>query len=177
MGEPNSTVTTDASMEGWGAHSENVEVGGRWLLDESKDHINVLELRAIFLALQSLVYVLDDHVRILTDHTTAMAYIRNMGGTRCNAVAKQIWEWAQHKHVWLGGTTPGTHSIIADRKSRRFHDHLEWSLNNTIFQIIFNQWGTPDVDLFASWNNRKLEKYVSWHPEPESWRIDAFSLI
>ena len=67
-------------------------------------------------------------------------------------------------------------NTIADRKSRKFHDHLEWSFND-IFQIICNKWGTPEVDLFASWNNRKLDKYASWHSEPESWRIDAFSLI
>ena len=53
MGEPNTAVTTDASLEGWGAHSDNVEAGGRWLVEECNDHINVLELRAIFLALQS----------------------------------------------------------------------------------------------------------------------------
>ena len=75
MEEPNFTVTTDASLEGWGAHSENVEAGGRWVIDESKNHINMLEIRAIFLALQSLVFFPHDHVRILTDNTTAMAYI------------------------------------------------------------------------------------------------------
>ena len=33
------------------------------------------------------------------------------------------------------------------------------------------------VDLFASRNNAKLDKFVSWHLEPESWRVDAFSLV
>ena len=95
MGERNSRVTTDASLEGWGAHSENVEASGRWLTHESNNHINVPELRAIFLALQCLNLFPDNHIRIFTDNTTAIAYIRNMGRTRlkpCNAVAKQICE-------------------------------------------------------------------------------------
>ena len=79
--------------------------------------------------LQSLVYVLDNHVRILTDNTTAMAYICNMSGTsstQCNAVVKEIWEWVQNKHFWLMvAYIPGTHNTIADWKSRRFHDHFE----------------------------------------------------
>ena len=64
MGEPNTTVTTDASLEGWGAHSQNVEAGGRWRVEDGNDHINVLELRAIFLALQSLVFVPNNHISI-----------------------------------------------------------------------------------------------------------------
>ena len=81
------------------------------------------------------------------------------------------------KNIWLTvAHIPGSLNTIADRKSRKFHDHLEWSLNNSIFRAICEDWGTPEVDLFASRNNSKLTKYVSWHPEPESWRVDAFSL-
>ena len=48
-------ITTDASLEGWGAHVEKEVTGGRWLPEERDDHINVLELKAILLGLQSLV--------------------------------------------------------------------------------------------------------------------------
>ena len=102
MEEPNTTVTIDESLEGWGAYSQNVEADRRWQVQEGNDHINVFELRAIFLALQSLVFVPNNHVRILTDNTAAMAYIQNMGQTRsvnCNMVAKQIWEWPQCKNI------------------------------------------------------------------------------
>ena len=37
--------------------------------------------------------------------------------------------------------------------------------------------GLTEVNLFASRNNRKLNKYASCHTDPESWRMDAFSLI
>lgn len=135
--EAESTVVTDASMEGWGAHLGSVATGGRWLEDEKQNHINVLELRAILIGLQSLVYKKSTHIRILTDNTTAMAYIRKMGGTRssrCNELSKLIWQWAEERQNWLSvAHIPGSLNTIADYKSRNFHDHLEWSLNPEIF--------------------------------------------
>ena len=46
-------IYTDASLEGWGASMGNVSTGGAWLPDEKLMHINVLELKAILLALKS----------------------------------------------------------------------------------------------------------------------------
>ena len=40
-------ITTDASLQGWGAHIEARATGGRWLPEEADAHINVLELRAV----------------------------------------------------------------------------------------------------------------------------------
>ena len=166
-------------MEGWGAHLNAVATGGRWLVTEKDDHINVLELKAILIGLQSLVHKQFSHVRIMTDNTTAMAYIRKMGGTkssRCNDLAKMIWEWAEERHNWLSvAHIPGYLNTLADSKSRNFNDHLEWSLNENIFEFLCQMWGKPQVDLFASRNNNKLPTYVSWKPEPNSWKVDAFT--
>ena len=42
-------IYNDASLEGWGASYGNTPTGGAWLPDEKRLHINVLELKAIFL--------------------------------------------------------------------------------------------------------------------------------
>lgn len=34
----------------------------------------------------------------------------------------------------------------------------------------------PDIDLFATNINNKCERYVSWHPDPYCFAVDAFSL-
>ena len=179
MDEPNTVITTDASLQGWGAHEGNNITGGRWQVSEADDHINVLELNAIYLGLQSLVKKPNKQVRILTNNTTAMAYIRRMGGTRslrCNEVAKLIWAWAETNNNWLTvAHISGKSNTIADSASRHFKDHLEWELNGSIFKSICKVWGSPQIDLFASRNNFKIPKYVSWHPEPYSWKVDAFS--
>ena len=131
---------------------------------ESDQHMNILELQAILLGLKSLANINKPHIRVLTDNTTAMAYIRNMGGTKskpCNKITKLIWQWAESKRIWLTvAHIPGSQNNLADYKSRKFHDHLEWSLNDKIFNKIIARWGLPEIDLFASHRNWKLIKYV-----------------
>ena len=176
--EPDVELFTDASHSGWGAHTNTSQTGGRWHESELK-HINALELRAILFGLKSLCKEQDKHIRIRTDSTTALAYVKNMGGSKsgdCLEEALQIWEWAQGQNCWLSIThIPGVDNILADLRSRKFKDHLEWVLNPKLFTQICKQWGTPEVDLFASRLNAKVRKYVSWEPEPDNWRTDAFS--
>ena len=35
---------------------------------------------------------------------------------------------------------------------------------------------TPEIDLFASDSNKKLDKFCSWLPCPNTFRVDAFTL-
>ena len=48
---PNIIVKSDASLIGWGAICQNTKTGGLWLEKERGQHINVLELKAAFLAI------------------------------------------------------------------------------------------------------------------------------
>ena len=179
-GEPDLVVYTDASMDGWGAHIEDKTAGGRWSKQEASDHINVLELRAILLGLQSLCECTEKHIRKMSDNTTAIAYIKRHGGVRseqCNRVAQDIWKWAEERQVWLSGAhIPSVENVVADYKSRHFADNLEWSLNDKLFVKIVQRFGKPDIDLFATRLNCKVDTYVSWHPEPNVFAVDAFSI-
>ena len=49
---PSHTIFTDASLSGWGAHvePEGLLFHGLWTEDQSRLHINVLEMKAIFLS-------------------------------------------------------------------------------------------------------------------------------
>ena len=177
--EPEVEIFTDASELGWGGHRKDDQIGGRWL-DSEQAHINVLELKAIWFGLKSLCRYTQMHICIHTDSTTALAYVKNMGGTHsgeCLAVATKIWEWAQLNENWLSIThIPGLENVLADLRSRKFKDHLEWSLNPEVFEEICKIFCKPEVDLFASRQNLKIDRYISWEPEPESWRTDAFTL-
>lgn len=42
--------------------------------------------------------------------------------------------------------------------------------------MVERNFGSFDVDLFASAINTKLDLYASWSPDPASWAIDAFAL-
>ena len=76
-------IQTDASRKGWGAVCQGISTGRQWLKEEQLLHINVLELKAVKLALltfnkqKSLKAV---HFQI--DNTTALLYLVKMGGNR-----------------------------------------------------------------------------------------------
>ncbi len=73
------TLTTDASLEGWGVLWNGQEVHGAW--ENDKRRIDELELRAVLQALETMP-IASDGQRILLrcDNTTAVAYLNNMGG-------------------------------------------------------------------------------------------------
>lgn len=106
---PEITIYTDASLMGWGAYthqsdSRPITTGGRWKPEETAYHINVLELKAIHHGLRSLVNTSVSHVKVMTDNTTAIAYIKNMGGVQsedCNKEAKRIWQYCEQHNMWL----------------------------------------------------------------------------
>lgn len=60
--------------------------------------------------------------------------------------------------------------------SRSFSDSTEWKLNEKVFNEICNTFFYPDIDLFASRLNRQLENYISWFPDPQAIKSDAFSI-
>ena len=68
---------------------------------------------------------------------------------------------------------PGSLNVTADRESRTKHDNVEWKLDEQLFQKICEEFGKPEVDLFASRLNYQLEKYMSWKPDPQACAVDA----
>ena len=77
---PSLTISTDASKIGWGGVFEEMTCGGHWTPQEAEEHINYLELMAVFFSLQAFVTKLNNkHVRLKIDDTTAVAVINNMG--------------------------------------------------------------------------------------------------
>ena len=79
-GVPELIINTDASQQGWGAVLEHNQTGGRWKKEEIEKHINYLEMLAIFYALKAFSkFIRNKHVEILTDNSTAVFYINNMG--------------------------------------------------------------------------------------------------
>lgn len=173
------TMTTDASNAGWGATLGKENTGGRWSVAEQEHHINYQELLAVKLALQSFEEkVTGVHVQVLTDNTTVVSYINNMGGrqTELNDLSSEIWHWILDKNSWVSANhIPGIENTGADFASRNFNDRTEWSLNKQVFQAIEIEFGEMGIDLFASRLNAKCKQYVSWHRDPNAAYVDAFS--
>ena len=170
---------TDSSAVGWGAHMDERTASGRWSEAMKELHINVLELNAIWLGLQAFEDTLQDsNVAIMCDNVSAIAYLRNQGGTQsqqmcCMAIDTCVWA-EERSMTLIPRHLPGHLNVLADHLSRR--DQIlktEWSLNPAVARRVFRVWGSPQVDLFALKCNTKLATYMSPIPEPEAWKVDS----
>ena len=158
--------------------------GGRWSLAEQNLHINHLELLSVYYALQALVGHLRNlhiHVHLQVDNMTVMSYISHKGGTHSQELSRlavKIWTWCLHRGITLSVEfLPGVKNIVAHEMSRNFNDHTQWHLLPEIFEEIVQELDfRPSVDLFASRLNKQLPKFVSWHPDPQAWQVDAFTI-
>ena len=174
-------ITTDSSLKGWGAWSGLRSTGGTWNRQDGELHINVLELKAIYLAVQTLAEgVTNTTLAIRTDNTTAMHCVNNFGSLRSptiNALARQLWAWALERNVFLKATyIPGVQNAVADALSRAVADDHSFSLNPAVFSRVMAEHGCFHVDLFADFSNYKIPTYVSWQKDPFAYAIDAFSV-
>ena len=162
---------TDASNEGWGAHLEQNSTQGLWSAQEKGLHINVLELKAVFLALRHFKDQCQDQtVLVATDNSTVVAYINKQGGTHSAEMCALLWRimtWCHHFHITLKARhIPGCLNVMADLLSRSNQvQSTEWSLHPQVFKQICQRWFTPHVDLFTTHLNHKLLLYVSPIPD------------
>ena len=79
---PDLHLYLDASCSGWGAHLLDQHVSGVWSNQEKLLHINLLEMKALFLSLQSFREVgIGHHVTAMCDNSTVVAYVNKRGGT------------------------------------------------------------------------------------------------
>ena len=173
---------TDASNEAWGAHLEPSSIQGLWSPQEKGLHINVLELKAAFLALRRFKDQCQDQtVLIATDNSTVVAYINKQGVTLSAEMCALLWRimtWCHHSHITLKARhVPGCLNVMADLLSRSNQvQSTEWSLHPQAFKQIYPRWFTPHVDLFATYLTHKLPLYVSPIPDPKAWDIDALNI-
>lgn len=88
-------------MSGWGACIGDNVTGGHWA-DHEKDHINILELKAVLFGLKTLLHdVQSKHIRIKSDNTTVIASITSYGSVRQHLldVTEAIFGWAQERNI------------------------------------------------------------------------------
>ena len=178
---PSVSIQSDASTLGWGAVYGTQKTGGRWTPLEQEFHINILELLAAFFALKCFCNHMGNcHIQIQIDNTTALAYINNMGGSKSqqlNELAVEIWEWCTARNIWLSAVhIAGRLNTGADEQSRVFSDNHEWMLDKHSFDKIMLRHPGLDFDLFASRLNNQINSYCSWHADPSSSHIDAFTM-
>ena len=146
---------TDASNEAWGTHLEQTSVIGLWSDREKRLHINVLELKAVSLALQRFKDQCPNQtVLVATDNSPVVAYINKQDVTHSVEMCALLWKimtWCHHYQITLKDRhIPGCLNVMADLLSRSNQvQSTEWSLHPQVFKQICFKWVTPHVGLFA----------------------------
>ena len=178
-------VVTDASTHGWGGYAVIAGLKdtyqGTWSQEEKSLHINALEMKAVALVLMRVNPPVGSVILVASDNTTTVAYINHQGGTIS-------WTtWLECRKLLLlardrGWTIRARHiagclNVLADRLSRKGQVlPTEWSLHPDIVKLMFQRWGTPQVDLFATWENAKCMTFVSPYPDQRALDCDALNI-
>jgi hypothetical protein len=179
---PSLTLFTDVSLLGWGAYLEGQTVSGMWSSTLQKDHINLLEMRAVLLVLSHFKLCLESlSIVLATDNTTVVAYLKNQGGIHCYSLyqlAKDVLILCSQSQIRLVVRhIPGRLNVLADSLSRSLAPvNIEWELHQAVFQSIVLHWGKPKIDLFATNLNFKVTTFVSPVPDPRAYAVDAMIL-
>ena len=127
-------ITSDASLQGWGAVCNGTRTGGPWSHLEQGIHTNCLELLAATLVAKTFLKGQTGmSVLLQLDNQTAVAYIDNMGGTvfpQLMDLAKAHWMWALSNDIVLTAEyISGVANVVADAESRSMMDRTDWKLH------------------------------------------------
>ena len=169
---PDLHLYSDASSSGWGAHLLDQNVSGVWSAQEKLLHINLLEMKALFLGLHPFQEdVAGHHVTAMCDNSMVVAYVNKQGGTVSRPLClltSRLLRWTESFDVHLDARyLPGESNVLADVLSRRGQVvGTEWSLHPQVARALLRAWGNPSIDLFATCLNAKLPLYCSLVPDP-----------
>ena len=174
-------ITSDACKKGWGAWNSSTSVHGKWSSSESELHINILELKSVFLSFLSLFSTTYScSILIRSDNSTAVSYINKQGGTCCKILcelALKLWNFCVVRNITISAIhIPGVQNTQADKLSRLEEIDHDYSLSSSMFSALSQAISFPlTSDAFASRLNNKLSNYISWHNDPYSSLVNAFS--
>ena len=178
---PDVTIFSDSSLTGFGCTLDNQYFHGKWTPEQSKLHINYLEMLSLFLGIQHFVDQLrGKSVMAATDNTSVVAFLNKSGGTRSKTLHSLTHEFLsfcfQNKITLRARHIPGRLNLLTDGLSREGRIiQTEWKLNTSVFQSVCRLWQVPNVDLFATSQNHQLPVYFSPLPDAQAAGVDALA--
>ena len=120
---PSLSLYTGMTLSGWGAHLLDLTASGVWSEEEFQEHINILEMKTVELALASfLPQLAGQNVILMSDNASVVPYIQHQGGTvsrRLCLMALIIALWMERQAIRLEARyIPGKKNVLADQLSR-----------------------------------------------------------
>ena len=114
---------------------------------------------------------------------TAHFCLKNFGSSSCplrDLVTRKIYSLTfKYDYSIVCSYIPSKQNL-SDMPSRKFKGasvHTEWMLHSKDFRQVLRLCNfDPDIDLFASNQNKQLPKFASWSPHVDASYMDCFSL-
>ena len=163
---PDLHLYSDASQSGWSAHLIDRSVSVVLSEQEKLLHISLLEMKAMFLALQSFQDVVTGRrISVMCKNSTVVAYVNKQGrmvSRSLFSLTSQLLRWSQGLDIHLDARYPPVQSSVLTDLSRRDQvTGTEWSLHPQVARDLLRRWGSLSIDLFATHLNAKLPLYCS----------------
>lgn len=172
---------TDASEDGWGAHTRGASAFGRF-----PEHLRSPHTSSTMRELLAVLYALRSHpiatalaglrVTFVLDSMAAVANLNKGGGpiAELSRTVKEIWRECLYLNIdanaeWI----EREQNEEADALSR-FNDNADWELSPQCFALIDELWGKHDFDRFASADNARCRLFNSRYYDPQAAGCDAF---
>lgn len=130
------TFLFPSALQGCGVHRGNHSAQGTWMTQESRMHINLVELRAVHLACDAFFpLMLSHHIQVMSDNKITVFYVNKQGGVIylpfC-VEAVSLWNWCLKNHILhLATYILGAQNSLVDNLSRHFsldHNSGRWTV-------------------------------------------------
>lgn len=149
-----------------------------WSYPESITSSTWRELETVNFGLQSLVHsIAGQRVARHTDNQNVV-HIVSKGSSKpdLQKVAIEIYEFVIRNNILLHVEwVPREMNKDADSGSKNI-DVDDWAISPDVFQLLNNKWGPYSIDRFASFENKKLDRFNSRWFQPGTENVNALSL-
>eukprot|EP00873_Tetraselmis_striata_P027735 jgi/Tetstr1/447999/TSEL_035301.t1 len=178
--EPTQKLVHLGSSYGWGAVlNEHHEARGFWYDDDRNAHITLKELKAVRLAIESFLPMLQNrHIRLHEDNQAVVGVLTNLTSRspRLMAELRKTWYLMDTHGITLSVRyIRSAANIWADRLSREV-DCDDWQFNPRRFASLTAKWGACTIDRFATSENALLPRYNARWRDPRCEAVDALRL-
>lgn len=169
----------DASELAWGAVlNMRLPARGFWRAHQRREHITLLELRAVHYAVEAFIKQLRGrHVLLREDNQAVVAMLKSFT-SRSPAIMRELrrlwWLLDVNDITLLPRYIRSEANWFADGLSRA-EERGDYRLNPRVFAHLQRLWGPCTIDRFASANNTQLPRFNSAWASPGSSGVDAFA--
>ena len=169
----------DASKLAWGASLEGrLPARGFWRAHQRREHITLLEARAVRYAVASFLGDLRGHQVRLHEDNQAVVHMLTSWTSRSPALMRQLrklWMVLDANNITLHPSyIRSEDNVEADNLSRQA-DAGDYRLDPAIFDRLDRRWGPHSIDRFATSNNKQVARFNSAWAMPGSEGVDAFA--